>query len=234
MPEIINTQIDKLTEQAFQALVSKGIYALLFATKYDTASKKIVADTSKNILYGYKVGGFNTSGDSADSEEFQDQLSGGFFKSFIGGAIDGGDFSFNSYFAPDKPKPKITGIVRSTVITPQFILILAIEHEDEDKLQGFFASGINYLGGNDIKGDLGKAIGSSMKFKISGKPLWGFGDPDAVKENDESDADFAERKGVGVLQKSLYEAGKPATTGNGGFALNNLLKNVQTQEMTTA
>ncbi|MDR2757618.1 MAG: hypothetical protein LBC20_18160, partial [Planctomycetaceae bacterium] len=71
-------------------------------------------------------------------------------------------------------KPDVAGVVNSTVTSPQFILILAIQHTTETLLQGFFAAGVNYAGGNDIKGDYGKTMGSSMKFKITGTPKWGF------------------------------------------------------------
>jgi hypothetical protein len=169
---IVNTSIDSLTQQAFQGLVSKGIYALLFPLKTDEG--ELVIDTTTNLLADYPVGGFSTSGDSADSEEFQSQLAGGVNKTFLAGAIDPGDISFNTYFAPNKSKPNVAGVVNSTVTSPQFILILAIQHTTATLLQGFFAAGVNYAGGNDIKGDYGKTMGSSMKFKITGTSKWGF------------------------------------------------------------
>jgi hypothetical protein len=65
------------------------------------------------------------------------------------------------------------GQINSTVITPQFMLILAKKKSDT-VLEAFFAAGVNYSGGNDLKGDYGKIIGSSLKFKISGEPKVGF------------------------------------------------------------
>lgn len=180
---IVNTPIDSLTAQAFQGLVSKGIYGLLFPLK--TVAEQLVIDTTTNLLADYPVGGFSTSGDSVDSEEFQSQLAGGNNKTFLAGAVDPGEITFNSYFAPSKGKPKVTGAVNSTVTSPQFILILAIEHATSTLLQGFFAAGVNYAGGNEIKGDYGKTMGSSMKFKITGNTKWGFTE-------------------VGTFNKSLY------------------------------
>jgi hypothetical protein len=146
----------------------------------------IKIDSTKNILNGYPVGTFNSGGESVDSEEFQDQLSGGNYKAFLGGAIDGGDITFNTYFEPSKGKPNIPGIVKSKIITPQFTLILAIVNTiqagtgDILTLQPFYASGVNYSGGAELKGDLGKAIGSSLKFKISGEPIMGTTDLDPI------------------------------------------------------
>jgi len=59
------------------------------------------------------------------------------------------------------------------VFTPQFLLILARKKSDT-VLEGFFSAGVNYAGGNDIKGDYGKVIGSSLKFKITGEPKVGY------------------------------------------------------------
>jgi hypothetical protein len=158
--------VAQLEKQSFEALVSKGIYAMLFPMIHDGTERK--ADISNNLLNGYPIGGITSGGDSTDSEEFQDQLMGGEFKTFIQGATDPGDVTFNTYFNLEKGRPPITGIRNSRVITPAFILILAIESETADKLQGFFVAGVNYSGGNDIKGDYGKIIGSSLKFKITG------------------------------------------------------------------
>ena len=157
----------QLGNERFEALVSKGIHALLFPVTRDGV------DTSKNLLYGYPIGGFNTSGDTVESEDFQDQILGGMYKTKISGAIDPGDITCNAYFAPEMGKPKIEGVVNSMVMTPQFILILA-RKKSATMLEGFFAAGVNYGGGNDTKGDYGKAIGSSMKFNISGEPKVGY------------------------------------------------------------
>ena len=73
------------------------------------------------------------------------------------------------------------------VITPQFVLILA-RKKSETVLQGFFNAGVNYMGGMDIKGDYGKAIGSSLNFKITGAATFGYND-------------------VGEIDMSLYTAG---------------------------
>jgi len=42
-------------------------------------------------------------------------------------------------------------------------------------LEGFFLAGVNYGGGMDIKGTLGKTVGSSLKFEITGEPKIGYG-----------------------------------------------------------
>jgi len=158
------TQIE---DERIEALVSKGIHAMLFRmTRSGT-------DTSRNLLYGYPVGGFNTSGESVDQEEFQDQLAGGMHKTFIGGAVDPGDITFNAMFVPEMGMPEIEGVVNSMSMTPQFTLVLARKKSDT-VLEGFFSAGVNYAGGNDIKGDYGKVIGTSLKFKITGKPQVGY------------------------------------------------------------
>jgi hypothetical protein len=175
--------VTELEKQSFEALISKGIYGLLFLMIHD--GDTIKADISENLLNGYPVGGITGGGDSVDSEEFQDQLLGGDYKTFVRGAVDPGDVTFNTYFSMEKGKPKLSGIRNSRIITPEFILILAIQSEDEDKLQGFFAAGVNYSGGNDLKGEYGKVIGSSLKFKITGSVKVG------------ADA-------VGMIDKSLY------------------------------
>ena len=181
-----NTQV---ANEAFEALVSKGIYVLLFPLKRTPTG--IEVDTTKNILYGYPVGGFNTGGESVESEEFQDQIRGGMYKTKVAGAIDPGDVSFNAYFNPNMGKPKIEGVINSMVITPQFALYLA-RKKTETTLEGFLAAGVNYAGGNDIKGDYGKIIGSSLKFAISGEPKFGYEE-------------------VGEIPMVLYTAGSDGT-----------------------
>jgi hypothetical protein len=164
------------------AMVSKGIHALLFKIGADEQP-----DITKNILYGYTVGGITSGGDTVDSEEFQDQLAGGTNKTFIAGAIDPGDFTINTYLNPTKGKPKIDAVKDSLVITPQFMLILATTGGTSGALKGFWAAGVNYNGGNEIKGDYGKIIGSSLKFKASGEVKVGFTE-------------------VGLIPMALYEA----------------------------
>jgi hypothetical protein len=170
----------QIASERFEALVAKGIHAILFRVT------RSGIDSTKNLLYGYPIGGFNTSGDSVDSEEFQDQTRGGMYKNFVGGAIDPGDITFTAYFAPDMGKPDIEGVTNSRSLTPQFVLTLATK-KDDDTLEGFFSAGVNYAGGNEIKGDFGKFIGSSMKFKITGKPSVGYEE-------------------VGDIDMALYEA----------------------------
>ena len=161
----------EVQNRAFKALVSKGIYALLFPLK--EVNGEIIVDTSENLLNGYPVGGFTGSGETVDSEEFQDQLMGGVYKNFVSGAVDPGDIGFTTYFTPAKGKPDLAKVVNSQVFTPQFLLILAV-NQDDNTLQGFFSGGVNYAGGNDLKADYGKIISSSFKFKITGEPNWGF------------------------------------------------------------
>lgn len=188
--------LDEVQNKAFKALVSKGIHALLFPMKEDDDGN-IVCDISLNLLKGYPVGGFSGSGDTADSEEFQDQLMGGAYKNFVPGAVDPGDISFNTYFTPGKAKPNLATVKNSMVFTPQFMLALATETNDPETLQGFFAAGVNYQSGSDLKGDYGKIIGSSLKFKITGEPKWGFAE-------------------VGTIAKTLYdETGNNSTTSEG-------------------
>jgi hypothetical protein len=166
-----NQIITQVANEAFEALVAKGLHAMLFPLKRQGAN--IVTDTSVNLLKGYPIGSINSSGDSADSEEFQDQLRGGMYKTKIGGAVDPGDITFKAYFAPTMGKPKIEGIVNSMVFTPQFLLILARKQSDTE-LQGVFSAGVNYAGGNDIQGEYGKVVGSSLKFQITGEPKVGY------------------------------------------------------------
>jgi hypothetical protein len=166
-PPDVFTQI---TSEGFEALVSKGIHVLLF--RVHRVGGVIQTDKSVNLLCGYPVGGFNTSGESVDSEDFQDQIRGGMHKTKVGGAIDPGDITFNAYFDPNRGKPEIEGVVNSMSITPQFVLALA-RKKSSTQLQGFFAAGVNYAGGMDIKGDYGKIIGSSLKFAITGEPKFG-------------------------------------------------------------
>jgi hypothetical protein len=179
MPLDIFTQ---LTADHFETLVSKGIHAILFRVKRDGTT-----DKTKNILYGCPVGSFNTSGETVEMEEFQDQIRGGMHKTKVGGAIDPGDITFKAYFDPTRGKPDIEGIVNSMAVTPQFTLILA-RKKNATTLEGFFAAGVNYAGGNDIQGDYGKIIGSSLKFAITGEPQYGYDD-------------------VGDIPMSMYVAG---------------------------
>jgi len=171
----------QIASERFEALVSKGIHAILFAVTRDGIDK------TKNLLHGYPVGGFNTSGETIEMEEFQDQIRGGMSKTFIAGQTDPGDITFDAYFSPEKGKPDIEGVVNSMVLTPQFILTLARKKSDTT-LEGFFSAGVNYSGGNEIKGDLGKAMKTSLKFKITGETLVGYAK-------------------VGDIAMSLYEAG---------------------------
>ena len=179
-PEIL-TQI---ANEGFEALVAKGIHAMLFRIERQGTGYR--TDTTKNLLYGYPIGNFTKGEESVESEEFQDQIRGGSYKNHVAGAIDAGDITFNAYFDVNVGKPDIEGVVNSTVFTPQFALILARKKSDT-MLEGFFSAGVNYLGGNDIKGDYGKVIATSLKFKISGKPTYG--------------------KKVGEIAMSLYRAG---------------------------
>jgi hypothetical protein len=182
------TDLQKVTT----AMVSKGIYAILLKLK--TSGE---ADTSRNILNGYTIGSITSGGDTVTSEEFQDQLLGGTNKTFISGAIDPGDFTISTYFNPDKPKPEIDPVVNSIVTTPQFILILATTGGAEGALKGFWAGGVNYNGGQEIKGEYAKIIGSSFKFKASGEVKVGFA-------------------AVGELSMALYSAGATTETPSGG------------------
>ena len=195
-----NTQV---INEAFEAIVAKGIHALLFPLKRGT-NGSIEIDTSKNLLYGYPIGSFNTGGESVDSEEFQDQTRGGIYKTKVAGAIDPGDITFNAYFDPKFGKPDIAGVHNSMVFTPQFVLYLA-RKKSETELQGFFAAGVNYAGGSEIKGDYGKILGSSLKFAISGEPQYG------------------ENK-VGIISMAHYKAG--ATTGTQTASVNLKLPNI--------
>jgi hypothetical protein len=167
-----------------EAMVSKGIHMLLFKLQADGKP-----DTSKNILYGVSMGSISSSGETVDSEELQDQLIGGNYKAFLSGAIDPGDFTLNTNYTPKMGKLEINPVVDSFVIAPQFLLILATTNSADDKgnLKGFWASAVNYNGGREIKGDIGKIIGSSLKFKASGEPKVGFDE-------------------VGSIPKSLYNA----------------------------
>ncbi|MCL2710277.1 MAG: hypothetical protein FWE95_05300 [Planctomycetaceae bacterium] len=176
------TFMTQLASERFEALVSKGIHAILFPVK------KTGVDSTKNLLYGYPIGTFNTSGETVEMEDFQDQIRGGMCKTSIAGQTDPGDITFDAYFTPDMGKPKIEGVVNSMVTTPQFILTLA-RKKSSTKLEGFFSAGVNYSGGNEIKGDLGKAMKTSLKFKITGESLVGYDE-------------------VGEIDMSLYEAGK--------------------------
>jgi hypothetical protein len=55
-------------------------------------------------------------------------------------------------------------------------------------LEGFLFGGVNYLGGSDIKGDLGKSIRSSLRFEFTGKVQYGYDE-------------------VGDIPMALYNAG---------------------------
>ncbi|MCL2306154.1 MAG: hypothetical protein FWC43_12495 [Planctomycetaceae bacterium] len=172
MPEItLNTNLDKISEQAFKALVAKGIYCLLFPIKVSGKTK--TTDTSKNLLNGVSVGNITIGDETPDQEEFQDQLLGGLYKMYAGGAIDPGDLSLATNFEPDAIPLEISGVVNSQVVTPQFALVLAVEKDDKT-LQGFFACGANYNGGQGLQGDYGKIIKSNLKFKLTGEPIRGF------------------------------------------------------------
>ncbi|GHT26826.1 hypothetical protein FACS18942_05010 [Planctomycetales bacterium] len=188
MPDpIINQNIDQLTQQAFAALVSKGIYCLLFPVKTDKTIDKTV-----NYLNGIPVGNITAGDESADSEEYQDQLAGGIYKNFISGAIDPSDITMTTYFSPTTAQFTPPAPVQSVVVTPQMILILAVESAQEGQLQGFFAAGCNYSGGRGLDGSYGSIVKSSLKFKLSGKPKRGFIE-------------------VGTFDKTLYGGG-PSNT----------------------
>jgi len=165
-----NPVLTQIAGDAFEALVAKGIHVMLFPLKRQGAN--IVTDTTTNLLKGYPIGSITTGGESVDSEEFQDQLRGGMHKTKIAGAIDSGDITLKAYFNPAGGKPKIAGIVDSVTFTPQFALVLA--RKSGEVLQGFFSAGVNYAGGNDIQGEYGKVIGSSLKFNISGEAKFGY------------------------------------------------------------
>ena len=156
---------------AFEGLVAKGVLMLLFPMVRNGSA--IQADTSENLLHGYKVGGFTGSGETVDSEELQDQLTGGAYKAYISGSIDAGDMNLTATFDPDKGPLKLTPMRHSRVVTPNFVYLLATTSPDPEKLDVFLIAGVNYLGGRDIKGDYGKVIGTSFKFKITGKPKVG-------------------------------------------------------------
>jgi hypothetical protein len=168
--------IDVEGENAFEGLIAKGVLMMLFQMVRDGSD--ILCDTSENLLNGYKLGGFNSSGETVDSEELQDQLSG-VYKAFISGSIDPGDFTINATFDPDKGPIKLVPMRHSRVVTPQFVLLLATTCNEADKLDVWMLAGVNYLGGREIKGDLGKSVGTSFKCKITGKPKVGTKNCDA-------------------------------------------------------
>jgi hypothetical protein len=203
LPSVVTSGIN-----ATSALVSKGIYAILLPMhevgivdgedapvldEFGVQKTVIKANRENNLLQGYAVGSITSSGDTVSSEEFQNQLAGGNNKTFVGGAIDPGDFTITTYFNPDKGRPPVEGVVDSIVYSPQFILMLAVEDPDSPilttinsgqqneyqeivayDLKGFWCGGVNYNGGNDFKGDIGKIIGSSLKFKATGDISVGF------------------------------------------------------------
>jgi len=184
---VINAKIDALTEAAFAALVSKGIYCLLFPVKADKT-----IDTTVNYLNGVPVGNITTGDETPDSEEFRSQLAGGVYKTFIRGAIDPGDVTLANYFSPNGNEFTPPPPVQSIVMSPEMIIILAVESDAAGKLQGFFACGCNYNGGRNLDGTYGQIVKSGLKFKLSGKPLRGFHE-------------------AGKLDKSLYGPGAPNT-----------------------
>jgi hypothetical protein len=113
-------------------------------------------------------------------------------KQKIAGAIDPGDITFDAYFDPNFGKPEIEGVVNSMVFTPQFVLYLA-RKKSATKLEGFFSAGVNYAGGNDIQGDLGKSMRTTLKFAITGEPKYGYAN-------------------VGEIDMALYKAGSTPVT----------------------
>ncbi len=166
MPEPENTIISQITDEAYEALVAKGVHVLLFPLVKESTGIK--ADTAKNLLKGWPIGSFTGSGETADSEEYQDQLIGGIYKTFISGGLDPGDINLKTYFNPDVGKPDIAPVKHSRTITPQFVLMLATTCDEPEQLEVWWSGGVNYLGGGGINGDYGKVIGSELKFKVSG------------------------------------------------------------------
>ena len=177
-----NDIFTQVTSDFFEVLVAKGLHAILFRVQRDGT-----VDTTKNLLYGYPIGNIKTSGETVESEDFQDQIRGGTYKTKIGGGSDAGDITFDAYFDPNRGKPEIEGVVNSMSFTPQFALYIG-RKKNSTTLEGFFAAGVNYAGGMDINGDLGKAVKSSLKFAITGEPKYGYAD-------------------VGELPMSMYTAG---------------------------
>jgi hypothetical protein len=166
--------VDTIESNATTALVSKGIYAMLYKMVKNGAL--FTPNVTKNYLFGYTIGGINGSGDTVSSEEYQDQLLGGTNKTFVPGAIDPGEITLTTYFDPQKGVPDVDPVRHSYIITPQFLLILAVldSKATPKSLRPFWTGGVNYNGGNDLKGELGKVIGSSLKFKVTGKQKVGF------------------------------------------------------------
>jgi hypothetical protein len=194
----------QITDEGFEALVSKGIHALLFPVH--RVGSNFQADTSVNLLHGYPIGNFTKGEESTDQEEIQDQIRGGDYKIFVPGATDPGDLTFNAYFPPAKGKPDVEGAVNSLVITPQFVVMLA-RRQSATTLHGFLVAGVNYSGGVDIQGNYGNVIGTSLKFKLSGKPIYGFDK-------------------VGTIPMSLYNAGAGTQGASGLLADFNPLKTI--------
>jgi hypothetical protein len=169
---------DILSDDFIELLIAKGIHAILYRMRRDGTP-----DKTKNLLHGYPVGNIKVDDQAVDSEEFQDQLRGGMYKTSVGGAIKPGNVTFDTYFAPSKGKPPIEGVENSMAITPQFLLVLA-RKKDADTLEGFYASGVNFGGGLGLDGTYGKAVKSGMKFDGTGKPLIGYDEVGEISMTD--------------------------------------------------
>lgn len=163
--------LQSITAEAREQLVSKGVHVILFAIERQSGA--LTLNTGNNLLKGWPIGSLSGSGDNSDSEEYGDQLSGGIYKTFIGGGIDPGDITLSSYFDVDVGKPDIQPIVNSRVITPQFVLMLAIPSSTASSLDVVWSGGVNWSGGGNINGELGKSVKSELKFKVTGEPKVG-------------------------------------------------------------
>ena len=155
-----------IQNNAFDALIAKKVYALLFQFMQDGLNIK--ADTSNNLLSGWPIGDFVTTGSTISQEVIENKLLGGAHKMFIVGSIDTGTVTLTTLYHPGLGTLNYVPAHHAKILSPQFVLLFASECDEADKLEVWWSAGVNHAGGLGINGKYGKQITTELKFKVTG------------------------------------------------------------------
>lgn len=151
-------------------LVGNGIRCILHLFKSPAQGD---IDTRKNLLYGYKVDGFQKSESTVDQTEISAE---GIIAAFASSKVTGGDVTLNFSYDPTFGAMPIVEPVAGITYAPQAMLWFGfldpdslIGDDPEPALIPFGEFPVNISGFGEINIQKGQPGTSSLKFKITGE-----------------------------------------------------------------
>ena len=150
----------------FPTLVGKGIRGILHVFN---APNQGSIDTTKNLIYGYRITGLTRGGTSIEQT---DVSTDGIKALFAAGKVTGGDITLNLSYDPTMGEPPIVQPVQGITYAPQAVLWLGFidpaSVDDALELIPFIEVPVNISEFGEINMPDGQPATSSMKFKESG------------------------------------------------------------------